>query len=125
MIRHERLVALAILRRLAKHQLELVHQHEYTDRAHHAILETVAEYTPGISARTRAEQWSTFVATFEVLLDLDHGFTSTAAVLAAAGSEDGNPLDSREWVRVRDNAVEEQAGALDLLLGGRLHAVSA
>lgn len=118
MSKTERQVRLAILRGLADHQLELVHAHDYTTLASVRIMETVAEYTPGITERTRAQQWSTFVAMFEVLRDLDHGFLSTAAVLAAAESEDGNPLGAREYVRVRDGAVDEMAGAIDLLFAG-------
>jgi len=116
---HELLVALAILRGLARHQLELVHSHDYTDHARLAIMQTVAEYTPGISPHTRAEQWSTFVATFEVLADIDDGANPTLALLTAANKETGDPLDHYEWTHVRDTAMEEQSGALELLFAGR------
>jgi len=116
---HDMAVSLAILRGLASHQLELVYAHDYTDHARHMILDAVVAETPRISEATRAEQWSTFVATFEVLEDIDGGANPTAALLTAANKETGDPLSHREWVSVRDTAMEEYAGALDLLFAGR------
>lgn len=119
MYEHNMAVSLAILRGLASHQLELVYAHDYTDHARRMILETVAAETPRISEATRAEQWCTFVATFEVLEDIDGGANPTAALLTAANKETSDPLSHREWVAVRDTAMEEQSGALDLLFAGR------
>src|SRR5256885_942137 len=101
----DRQVRVAILKGLATHQLGLVHQQrgkhpDFLDYEHalHVVLGTVAEYTGGISAATRAEQWSSFVAAYEVVRDLDGGHYDTAPVLAYANAETGDPLDSYDRV---------------------------
>lgn len=109
----------AALNDLATHQLELVHQRDLTGHARHQILATVAAYTPGIDPVVRVQQWSSFVAAFEVLRDLDGGFYDTAPVLAYANVESSDPLDLYDRVRVHDEAVDAMADAVDRLFAGR------
>lgn len=115
------------LKDIAVHQLELVHQQLLTTQAHNAILSTVASFTWGINPKTRWEQWSSFVAAYEVIRDLNFGFYDTAAVLAYANVDSPDPLDVYDRSRVWAEATQDMAEAIDALLvnAGRLHLVGA
>lgn len=120
-MRHEltRMTAVANLRDLAKDQLELVHQGSFGHHERAQILSAVAGYVPAIGRVTLAQQWSSFVAAYEVVRDLDGGFYDTAPVLTAANVESSDPLDLYDRVRVHDEAVDAMADAVDRLFAGR------
>lgn len=113
-----RTTAEAILKGLAKHQLEMVHQQLLTTTAHQAIVSTVASFTSGIDPIARAQQWSSFVSAFEVVRDLDGGFYDTAAVLAYAESDGPDPISPIERANVYVAAGDDMSEALDRLFAG-------
>jgi hypothetical protein len=88
------------------------------DRA--VLLPAVATLTSGIDPVRRHQLWDTVCTQTEILRDLDNNYLH--AVRTYLGIAAGEPIDADE---LRDQAIEDQADALDQLLNRAPHLAAA